>query len=113
MDAAGEEGWQSTMLAQGKLVRDQQQCLGVLDAKINLLTNTLSQTLASHHSSSTLSTSLISCPKKFSGETVQWKGFLLQCSLYLSGQVNLPDLQKIAQVHSLLTGKALRWASAV
>lgn len=41
MDAAGEVSWQNTIAAQGKLVGDQQQHLGELDAKLNMFTNTI------------------------------------------------------------------------
>lgn len=43
VDAAGEVGWPSAMAAQGKLPREQNQHLGELDAKVNLLTLPSSQ----------------------------------------------------------------------
>lgn len=56
---------------------------------------------------------LISCHKKLSSESVQCKAFQLQCSLYFSAQVSIPDHQKIEYFLSLFTGKALRWATTV
>lgn len=40
-------------------------------------------------------------------------GFLLQCRLYFTTQMNTSDQQKITQLVSLLTGRALTWATAV
>ncbi|KAI2661335.1 Transposon Tf2-6 polyprotein [Labeo rohita] len=54
-------------------------------------------------------------PEKFDGTAAKCKGFLLQCSLFVSQQPHLypTDEGKIAFVCSLLTGKALDWATAV
>lgn len=61
----------------------------------------------------TVPSSLISHPEEFSGKIVKCKWVLLQCSLYLSGQVNVSDHQKITQCLSLFLNKALIWATAV
>ncbi len=54
-------------------------------------------------------------PEKFDGEPARCKGFLLQCSLFVSQQPSLypTDSSRIAFVCSLLTGKALEWVTAV
>ncbi|KAI2665770.1 Transposon Tf2-9 polyprotein [Labeo rohita] len=54
-------------------------------------------------------------PEKFDGTAAKCKGFLLQCTLFVNQQPNLyaTDESKIAFVCSLLTGKALEWATAV
>ncbi|KAI2666050.1 Retrotransposon-derived protein PEG10 [Labeo rohita] len=54
-------------------------------------------------------------PDKFDGTPAKCKGFLLQCTLFVNQQPNLyaTDESKIAFVCSLLTGKALEWATAV
>lgn len=41
------------------------------------------------------------------------KGFLLQFSLYFTTQIGATDQQKVAQLINLLTGKALKWATAI
>ncbi|KAI2663199.1 Transposon Tf2-6 polyprotein [Labeo rohita] len=54
-------------------------------------------------------------PEKFDGTAAKCKGFLLQCTLFVNQQPNLyaSDESKIEFVCSLLTGKALEWATAV
>ncbi len=54
-------------------------------------------------------------PEQFDGEPTRCKGFLLQCSLFVSQQPSLypTDSSRIAFVCSLLTGKALEWVTAV
>ncbi|KAL0195094.1 hypothetical protein M9458_008666, partial [Cirrhinus mrigala] len=54
-------------------------------------------------------------PEKFDGAPSKCKGFLLQCTLFVSQQPHLypTDEGKIAFVCSLLTGRALEWATAV
>ncbi|KAI2644142.1 Retrotransposon-derived protein PEG10 [Labeo rohita] len=54
-------------------------------------------------------------PEKFDSTAAKCKGFLLQCTLFVNQQPNLyaSDESKIAFVCSLLTGKALEWATAV
>ncbi len=54
-------------------------------------------------------------PDKFDGDPSKCKGFLLQCSLFVNQQPMLypTDLGKMSFVYSLLTGKALEWATAV
>ncbi len=54
-------------------------------------------------------------PDKFHGDPSKCQGFLLQCSLFNNQQPMLypTDLGKMSFVCSLLTGKALDWATAV
>ncbi|KAL0186709.1 hypothetical protein M9458_018379, partial [Cirrhinus mrigala] len=54
-------------------------------------------------------------PEKFDGNPAKCKGFLLQCSLFVNQQPALypPDSSRIAFVCSLLTGRALDWATAM
>ncbi len=54
-------------------------------------------------------------PDKFDGSPSKCKGFLLQCSMFVSQQPRLypTDESRTAFVCSLLTGRALEWATAV
>ncbi|KAL0202690.1 hypothetical protein M9458_000708, partial [Cirrhinus mrigala] len=54
-------------------------------------------------------------PEKFEGTPAKCKGFLLQCTLFVNQQPHLypADESKIAFVCSLLSGRALDWATAV
>ncbi|XP_016110845.1 protein LDOC1L [Sinocyclocheilus grahami] len=54
-------------------------------------------------------------PEKFDGAPAKCKGFLLQCSLFVNQQPSLypTDSSRIAFTCSLLTGRALDWATAV
>ncbi len=54
-------------------------------------------------------------PEKFDGSPSRCKGFLLQCSMFVNQQPTLysTDENRIAFVCSLLTGRALEWATAV
>ncbi len=54
-------------------------------------------------------------PEKFDGSPTTCKGFLLQCSMFVNQQPTLysTDDSRIAFVCSLLTGRALEWATAV
>ena len=54
-------------------------------------------------------------PEKFDGTSTKCKGFLLQCTLFVDQQPSLysKDSSRIAFVCSLLTGRALEWATAV
>ncbi|KAL0176934.1 hypothetical protein M9458_029264, partial [Cirrhinus mrigala] len=54
-------------------------------------------------------------PEKFDGTPAKCKGFLLQCSLFVSQQPHLypTDESKVAFACSLLSGRALDWATAV
>ncbi|KAL0199704.1 hypothetical protein M9458_002891, partial [Cirrhinus mrigala] len=54
-------------------------------------------------------------PEKFDGTPSMCKGFLLQCTLFVNQQPNLylTDESKIAFICSLLTGRALEWATTV
>lgn len=72
-----------------------------------LHTNSFSQALRSHQSATAPHGSLMSHLKKFLGETTQCKGFLFQCSFFYSGQANVSNHQKIAQLLRLPIGKAL------
>ncbi|KAL0150908.1 hypothetical protein M9458_053827 [Cirrhinus mrigala] len=57
----------------------------------------------------------IICTAPFDGTPTKCKGFLLQCSLFVTQQPHLypTDESKIAFVCSLLCGRALEWATAV
>ncbi len=54
-------------------------------------------------------------PRKVDGSPSRCKGFLLQCSMFVNQQPTLysTDENRIAFVWSLLTGRALEWATAV
>ncbi|KAI2644755.1 Retrotransposon-derived protein PEG10 [Labeo rohita] len=54
-------------------------------------------------------------PEKFDSTATKCKGFLLQCSLFVNQQPHLypTDECKISFVTSLLSGRALEWATAV
>ncbi|KAI2646625.1 Transposon Tf2-6 polyprotein [Labeo rohita] len=54
-------------------------------------------------------------PEKFDGSAGKCKGFLMQCSLFVSQQPQLypTDDSRISFVCSLLTGRALDWATAL
>ncbi|KAI2649284.1 Retrotransposon-derived protein PEG10 [Labeo rohita] len=54
-------------------------------------------------------------PEKFDGTATKCKGFLLQCSPFVNQQPHLypTDECKISFVTSLLSGRALEWATAV
>ncbi len=54
-------------------------------------------------------------PERFDGDSTKCKGFLLQCSLFVNQQPSLypTESSRIAFVCTLLTGKALDWATAV
>ncbi len=54
-------------------------------------------------------------PEKFDGSPTRCKGFLLQCSMFIGQQPTLypTDDSRIAFVCSLLTGRALEWATAI
>jgi hypothetical protein len=68
--------------------------------------------------SDTVSTSVnprLAFPDKFDGTPTKCKGFLLQCTLFVDQQPTLysTNASRIAFVCSLLTGRALEWATAV
>ncbi len=65
-------------------------------------------------STSTISPRL-AFPDKFDGSPTKCKGFLLQCSMFVNQQPMLypTDDSRITFVCSLLTGRALEWATAV
>lgn len=61
------------------------------------------------HQPQTMPSSLvIFCPKKSSGETMQAKGFLLQCFLYFCSQVNVPYQQRNCKVLQLSHWKSIQ-----
>lgn len=74
---------QQAIAAQDQLLGEQQQKQAMLKAKITQLTNTLTPLLAALVASSH---QLISHPEKDAGDPAQCMGFMLQCSLYFSGQ---------------------------
>lgn len=57
----------------------------------------------------------LSLPDKFDGTVTKCRGFLLQCSLFMNQQPHLysTDDSKVSFLCSLLTGKALDWATAI
>lgn len=57
----------------------------------------------------------LSFPVRFNGDPTKYKGFILQCSMFLDQQPTLYSTEagKIAFVCSLLTGKAWEWITAV
>ncbi|XDV26708.1 hypothetical protein PO909_030346 [Leuciscus waleckii] len=58
----------------------------------------------------------LSLPDKYDGSSATCKGFLLQCTLYINQQPNLfsnNDDARVSLICSLLTGKALEWATAL
>jgi len=57
----------------------------------------------------------LALPEKFDGNPAKCKGFLLQCSLFVNQQPSLypTESSRISFVCSLLTGRALDWATAV
>ncbi len=67
------------------------------------------------HATFTTSSPRLAFPEKFDGSPAKCKGFLLQCSMFVNQQPMLypTDETRIAFVGSLLTGRALDWATAV
>ncbi|KAI2654876.1 Transposon Tf2-6 polyprotein [Labeo rohita] len=57
----------------------------------------------------------LSLPDKFDGAPGKCKGFLLQCTIYISQQPQsfTTDDSKVSLICSLLTGRALEWATAL
>ncbi|XP_073802265.1 glycerol kinase isoform X9 [Danio rerio] len=57
----------------------------------------------------------LALPEKYGGNPAKCKGFLLQCQLFISQQPYMytTEKSKIAFVCSLLTDKALEWATAI
>ncbi len=57
----------------------------------------------------------LSLPERFDGTPDKCKGFLLQCSLFLDQQPSLypTDISRVSFICSLLSGRALEWATAV
>ncbi len=57
----------------------------------------------------------LSLPERFGGTPDKCKGFLLQCSLFLDQQPWLypTDISRVSFICSLLSGRALEWATAV
>ncbi len=67
------------------------------------------------HATSTTSSPRLAFPEKFDGSPAKCKGFLLQCSMFVNQQPMLypTDETRIAFMCSLLTGRALDWATTV
>ncbi len=67
------------------------------------------------HATSTTASPRLAFPEKFDGSPTRCKGFLLQCSMFVNQQSMLypTEESRIAFVCSLLTGRALDWATAV
>ncbi|KAL0151606.1 hypothetical protein M9458_053089 [Cirrhinus mrigala] len=63
----------------------------------------------------TSSSARLSLPEKYDGSAGKCKGFLMQCAIYIHSQPQnfLSDDSKVSLVCSLLTGKALKWATAL
>lgn len=57
----------------------------------------------------------LSLPEKFDGSPSACKGFLLQCSMYFNQQTQSysTDESRVSFICSLLTGRALEWATAL
>lgn len=57
----------------------------------------------------------LALPEKFDGTAVKCRGFLHQCTLFVDQQPSMypTDSSRIAFISSLLTGRALEWATAV
>ncbi|KAL0147880.1 hypothetical protein M9458_056801, partial [Cirrhinus mrigala] len=57
----------------------------------------------------------LSLPDKYDGTAGKCKGFLLQCSIYINQQPQYytTDDSKVSLICSLLTGRALEWATAM
>ncbi|KAL0194547.1 hypothetical protein M9458_008119 [Cirrhinus mrigala] len=66
-------------------------------------------------STATSSSARLSLPEKYDGLAGKCKGFLMQCAIYINSQPqNFPsDDSKVSLVCSLLTSKALKWATAL
>lgn len=71
------------------------------------------QILLTHPASSMNAATMVPRPEKLSREVSKCKGFLLQGSLYLPTLMGTTEEQKIAQLISLLTGKVMKWVSAI
>lgn len=108
-----EDPQQTALNAQWQLLGEHQQMLTDLDTQMVQLTTVMSQALLVHTESPPRPVLQLPEPEKFSGNLVSCKGFLPQCSLYFSTMPEIPEEHKIAKFLSLLTGKALRWATAV
>ncbi len=67
------------------------------------------------HAPSTTASPRLAFPEKFDGSPTKCKGFLLQSSMFVNQQTQFypTDESRIAFVCSLLTGRALDWATAV
>ncbi len=67
------------------------------------------------HTTSTTARPRLTFPERFDGSPTKCKGFLLQCSMFVKQQPMLypTDESRIAFVSSLLTGRALEWATVV
>lgn len=100
-------------LAQGHVLREQQQQIKILSMQLTQLLAAASATLMPSVAMSLSKPSFILQPKQYAGsQTGSW-GFMLQCSLNFLDQEGLLEHTKIAHFINLLTDKALAWAMAV
>lgn len=115
MGTAEQENLHSMLINQGQHINKQQQCIQVTEEKLMQLANVPSQASTPHFSQthSVITSSLIARPDKFTSEATQCWGFLLQCSMYFTVQERASDQDKVAQFISLLTGKAIHWATTL
>lgn len=116
MDAIDPEALRESLMTQGWFFRAQEQCLQEVTAQVVQLTAQLSQ-LTSQLSATALPhtahTTPVTKPDKYAGDPTQCRGFILQSELYLSLLEDIPNKDKMVTIISLLTGKALTWATAV
>ncbi|KAL0170928.1 hypothetical protein M9458_035524, partial [Cirrhinus mrigala] len=84
-----------------------------VSAQANMLA--IHQQQLAHLTEETIASPRLAYPEKFDSMSAKCKGFLLQCSLLVSQQPALypTEESRIAFVCSLLTDKALDWATAV
>ncbi|KAL6485196.1 hypothetical protein MHYP_G00072410 [Metynnis hypsauchen] len=132
-DPAGLRALQEAVMAQGRLLGSHEQHLQQLNRTMEELIHSLRSlqpptppaartdptpaplTATGPPPSSLPFAVPLSIPDKYDGTPDLCQGFLMQCSLYFSrAPTAFPSEDaKIAFVLSLLTGKALRWATAV
>lgn len=86
MDAAEEESLCDAISAHGHLLGEQHYHLGKLDAKLNQLTNMVSQAFLTCSAAPT--STLIPRPSKFSGDTSKCERFLPVPCISLDKQVS-------------------------
>ncbi|KAI2645046.1 Transposon Tf2-9 polyprotein [Labeo rohita] len=105
----------SEMSAQATMLTQHQQQLDRLTALTEQLVQAIQGMRTTPAAQPVTASPKLAFPEKFDGTAAKCKGFLLQCTLFVNQQPNLytSDESKIAFVCSLLTGKALEWATAV